>query len=93
MHGQAMYKCAPREGRELSVYSVTRWVRRVRKAEDDGDWRFEMTARRVIGAAFFNRKHRGGRAHRDQTDGSHGRGNSSARARWELHPVYWVRQL
>lgn len=45
---------------------------------------------RIVGAAFFDGQHRGGAAHRDQTDGSHGRCNSSARALWEIHPVYWV---
>ena len=66
--GQAQYKCADREGRELRVYSLLGWVRRVKTAEDDGPTR------------------------RDQTDGAHGRCNSSARALWELHPVYWIRQ-
>lgn len=139
---ESIYKCADREGRELRVYSVTGWVRRVKKDEDDGDWHFEMTARRnspvdscivleippanldgnyaqvrtdldgflatttvdadgdldpplrlrVIGAAFFDGQHRGGPTHRDQTDGRHGRCNSSARALWEIHPVYWVRE-
>jgi hypothetical protein len=43
---------------------------------------------RVIGAAFFDGEHRGS-DHR-KTDGHHGHCNSSARALWELHPVYWV---
>ncbi len=47
---------------------------------------------RFIGAAFFDGEHRGGATHRDQTDGSHGRCNSSARALWEIHPVYWVKR-
>lgn len=47
---------------------------------------------RFIGAAFFDGEHRGGPTRRDQTDGSHGRCNSSARALWELHPVYWIRE-
>jgi len=47
---------------------------------------------RFIGAAFFDGEHRGGATHRDRTDGAHGRCNSSARALWELHPVYWVRR-
>jgi hypothetical protein len=46
---------------------------------------------RFIGAAFFDGEHRGGTTRRDQTDSSHGRCNSSARALWELHPVYFVR--
>ena len=46
---------------------------------------------RFIGAAFFDGEHRGGAARRDETDGAHGRCNSSARALWELHPVYFVR--
>ncbi len=45
---------------------------------------------RVVGAAFFDGQHRGGAGRRDRTDGSHGRCNSSARALWEIHPVYWV---
>lgn len=48
---------------------------------------------RFIGAAFFDGEHRGGATHRDQTDGSHGRCNSSARALWEVHPVFWVKRL
>jgi hypothetical protein len=121
---------------------VTGWIRRVRKAETDGDWHVELTSAqtspidscivvelappagsahyqqaradldaflarttvagngdlatpqrvRVIGPAFFDGEHRGGAAHRDRTDGAHGRCNSSARALWEIHPVYWVRQ-
>ncbi len=47
---------------------------------------------RFIGAAFFDGEHRGNAQHRDQTDGGHGRCDSSAHALWELHPVYWVRQ-
>lgn len=47
---------------------------------------------RFIGAAFFDGEHRGGPTRRDKTDGAHGRCNSSARALWELHPVYWIRQ-
>jgi hypothetical protein len=46
---------------------------------------------RFIGAAFFDGEHRGGPTRRDQTDRSHGRCNSSARALWELHPVYFVK--
>jgi hypothetical protein len=45
---------------------------------------------RFIGAAFFDGQHRG--ADLAKADGSHGRCNSSARALWELHPVYWVRE-
>jgi hypothetical protein len=134
---QAIHKCADRTGRELKVYSVTGWVRRVKTGESDGDWHIELTSRqdspvdscivleippgnlggnyaqarqdldtkaswasngdvsppvklRFIGAAFFDGEHRGGAANRDKTDGAHGRCNSSARALWELHPVYWV---
>lgn len=47
---------------------------------------------RVIGAAFFDGQHRGGAERRDSTDGHHGRCNSSARALWEIHPVYWVQE-
>jgi hypothetical protein len=137
--GEARYKCADRAGRELRVYSLRGWVRRVKTGESDGDWHLELTARqdspvdscivveipppdqsgnyavarqdlralvswesngdvvppvrvRVIGAAFFDGEHRGGPTRRDSTDGAHGRCNSSARALWELHPVYWVKQ-
>jgi len=137
--GQAQFKCAAREGRELRVYSVLGWVRRVRTDQDDGDWHIELTSRsdsptdscivaeippaeaggnfdqartdlrdfvtwnsngdvaqpvrlRFIAAAFFDGEHRGGPLRRDQTDGSHGRCNSSARALWELHPLYWIKQ-
>src|SRR6266581_2824216 len=45
---------------------------------------------RFIGAAFFDGEHRGGATRRNETDTNHGRCNSSARALWELHPVYWV---
>jgi hypothetical protein len=138
--GESRYKCAPRKGHELQVYSVLGWVRRVKTGETDGDWHIELTARadsdtgscivaeippvelggnyaqartdlqslvtwdsqhgdvippvrlRFIGAAFFDGDHRGNATHRDQTDGGHGRCDSSAQALWELHPVYWVRQ-
>ena len=136
--GQGKFKCADRAGRELKVYSVRGWVRRVRTGESDGDWHIELTPRqksptdscivveippvefsgkynlarqdlqslvswdsngdvaspvrlRFIGAAFFDGEHRGGATHRDQTNGSHGWCNSSARALWEIHPVYWVK--
>jgi len=136
---ESRYQCAPRTGRELKVYSVLGWVRRVMTDEDDRDWHVELTARRdwpadscivaeipagdlgadyaqarmdlqhvvswnsqgdvaqpvrlrFIGAAFFDGQHRGGATRRDQTDGNHGRCNASARALWEIHPVYWVRQ-
>src|SRR5207247_9621871 len=46
---------------------------------------------RVIGTAFVDGEHRGGPDRRDQTDGSHGHCNLSARALWEIHPVYWVK--
>jgi hypothetical protein len=135
---QAQFKCADRAGRELRVYSLFGWVRRVKTGETDGDWHVELTARqnspidscivveipppdlsakyqdaradlgvllswdsqgdvtpavrlKFIGAAFFDGEHRGGATRRDQTDGAHGRCNSSARALWELHPVYWVK--
>ena len=110
--GQDTFKCAPREGHELKAYSVLGWVRRVRTAQDDGDWHIELYSQartdlrslvswnsqgdvippvrlRFIGAAFFDGEHRG--ADRSRTDTRHGRCNSSARALWELHPIYWVR--
>jgi len=36
-------RCAPRASRELEVYSMTAWVRRVDKVKDDGDWHVELT--------------------------------------------------
>jgi len=36
-------KCAARMGRELQVYSVTGWIRRIRLHELDGDWHIELT--------------------------------------------------
>ncbi len=36
-------KCASRAGQELSVYTVTAWVRRVKLHESDGDWHIEIT--------------------------------------------------
>jgi len=36
--------CAPRQGRELKAFTVTGWVRRVRKQEADGDWHVEITS-------------------------------------------------
>jgi hypothetical protein len=38
-------RCARRMERELTVYSVTAWVRRVDKFKDDGDWHIELTER------------------------------------------------
>src|SRR3989475_13001596 len=35
--------CAPRAGREDSVFVVTGWVRRLRLHESDGDWHIELT--------------------------------------------------
>src|SRR5881296_428528 len=36
-------KCAPRMGREDSVFAVVGWVRRLRLHETDGDWHIELT--------------------------------------------------
>lgn len=38
-------RCAPRVDRELRLYTVTAWVRRVDKEKDDGDWHVELTER------------------------------------------------
>jgi hypothetical protein len=46
---------------------------------------------RIAGAAFYDGQHRQTRKH-DQSDGGHGRCNTSVRALWELHPVYDVRR-
>jgi hypothetical protein len=36
--------CAPRSGREDSVFVLTGWVRRIQLDEADGDWHIELTA-------------------------------------------------
>jgi len=36
-------KCAPRAGREDSVFAVVGWVRRLKLHEADGDWHIELT--------------------------------------------------
>ena len=36
--------CAPRSGREDSVFVLTGWVRRIQLHEADGDWHIELTA-------------------------------------------------
>ncbi len=139
--GEQRFKCTTRTGRELTVYTLTGWIRYLEKAEADGDWHIELTAKsdsprdscivaeipptspdglfglarddldrllagsppdangriaravriRIIGPAFFDGEHRGAAGRRDSTDGSHGHCNLSARALWEIHPVYWVR--
>lgn len=38
-------RCTPRAGRELQVYRLAGWVRRVDKVKDDGDWHVELTER------------------------------------------------
>lgn len=133
-------RCAKRDGRELALYSLSGWVRRVEKIKDDGDWHIELTDRRdsptdscivveippaklsaryaqaradldallgtkkavknfsladpvrvrITGAAFYDGQHRRGTPERNRIDGRHGRCNSSARALWEIHPVYRV---
>jgi hypothetical protein len=35
--------CAPRSGREDSVFVLTGWVRRIQLHESDGDWHIELT--------------------------------------------------
>jgi len=40
-------KCAPRVGREDSVFAVVGWVRRLRLHEADGDWHIEVTEARA----------------------------------------------
>lgn len=47
---------------------------------------------RITGAAFYDGQHRRTTRKRDQSDGGHGRCNTSVRALWELHPVYEVRK-
>ena len=36
-------RCAARAGRELSVYTVHGWIRRIERSKDDGDWHMELT--------------------------------------------------
>ena len=36
-------RCAPRADRELRVFALTGWLRRVEKVKDDGDWHIELT--------------------------------------------------
>ena len=38
-------RCAPRVGREDSVFTVVGWVRRLKLHEADGDWHIELTQR------------------------------------------------
>jgi hypothetical protein len=38
-------RCASRADRELQVYRVTGWVRRLDRFKDDGDWHVELTER------------------------------------------------
>ena len=37
-------RCAARAGRELEVYVVPAWIRRIERSKDDGDWHIELTA-------------------------------------------------
>ncbi len=39
-------RCAPRVGREDSVFTVVGWVRRLKLYEADGDWHIELTEAR-----------------------------------------------
>ena len=134
------YNDAPRAGRELSVYYIVGWVRRIDTTEDDCDWHIEITSTKTssadncvvveipkgsttglfglarskfesllgesphsgpvspavrmdfIGPAFFDSHHRGAKATNPNGAHGHGQCNSSARALWEIHPVYWVVQ-
>jgi hypothetical protein len=36
-------RCAARTGRELNVYTVHGWIRRIQRSKDDGDWHIELT--------------------------------------------------
>ncbi len=60
-----------------------------RRIDRDGDLA-EPVRVRFIGAAFFDGQHRAGPRRLERTDGTHGRCNASARALWELHPIYRV---
>jgi len=37
-------RCTRRAGRELEVYVVPGWIRRIERSKDDGDWHIELTA-------------------------------------------------
>jgi hypothetical protein len=43
---RARDRCVPRAARELLVYRVRGWVRRLETSKDDGDWHIELTDRR-----------------------------------------------
>ena len=60
-----------------------------RRLDKQGDLDAPLQVR-ILGAAFYDGQHRRTTRKRDQTDGGHGRCNSSVRALWELHPVYAV---
>jgi hypothetical protein len=61
-----------------------------RHLDNDGDLDTPLEVR-IAGAAFYDGQHRRTTSRRDQTDGGHGRCNTSLRALWEVHPVYDVR--
>jgi hypothetical protein len=61
-----------------------------RHLDKDGDLDTPLAVR-IAGAAFYDGQHRRTTSRRDQTDGGHGRCNTSLRALWEVHPVYDVR--
>ena len=44
----------------------------------------------ITGTAFFDGQHRREGRRSDESDGEHGRCNTSVRALWEIHPVYEV---
>ncbi|HMA41963.1 MAG TPA: hypothetical protein VKP10_18000 [Gemmatimonadales bacterium] len=60
-----------------------------RRLDKDGDLKPPLAVR-IRGAPFFDGQHRRTTRKRDETDGGHGRCNSSLRALWEIHPVYAV---
>lgn len=60
-----------------------------RRLDKDGGLR-EPLAVGIRGAPFFDGQHRRTTRRHDETDGGHGRCNSSLRALWDLHPVYAV---
>ena len=60
-----------------------------RRLDKDGDLDTPFEAR-ITGAAFYDGQHRRTTSKRDQTDGGHGRCNTSLRALWEVHPVYRI---
>ena len=61
-----------------------------RRLDREGDLDMPLDVR-IAGAAFYDGQHRRTTSKRDQSDGGHGRCNTSLRALWEVHPVYEIK--